>query len=57
MVYIILTLSPLPGSYIANRAGQKLEQVHDKIVCCLSGTMADLQACAEIVRYYLDLHR
>lgn len=44
------------GAYIANRVTDKLTQVHDTIWCCRSGSAADTQAVADIVRYYLDLY-
>jgi hypothetical protein len=34
-----------------------LDQVHDHIFCCRSGSAADTQAISDIVKYYLDLHR
>ncbi|RIA90941.1 proteasome subunit beta type-6 [Glomus cerebriforme] len=43
------------GSYIANRVTDKLTPVHDKIYCCRSGSAADTQAVADIVRYYLEM--
>ncbi|KAJ2724897.1 Proteasome subunit beta type-1 [Coemansia sp. Benny D115] len=44
------------GSYIANRVTDKLTQVHDLIYCCRSGSAADTQAVADIVKYHLDLY-
>ncbi|KAH3686460.1 hypothetical protein WICPIJ_002566 [Wickerhamomyces pijperi] len=44
------------GSYIANRVTDKLTQVYDKIWCCRSGSAADTQAVADIVKYHLDLY-
>merc|ERR1711991_85842 len=38
------------GSYIANRVSDKIQQVHDRIFCCRSGSAADTQALAYIVR-------
>jgi len=32
-------------------------KVHDNIFCCRSGSAADTQAIADIVSYYLNLHR
>lgn len=43
------------GSYIANRVTDKLTKVHDYIYCCRSGSAADTQAVADIVKYYLQL--
>ncbi|ODV70268.1 proteasome-domain-containing protein [Hyphopichia burtonii NRRL Y-1933] len=44
------------GTYIANRVTDKLTQIHDTIYCCRSGSAADTQAIADIVKYYLQLH-
>lgn len=44
------------GTYIANRVTDKLTQIHDTIYCCRSGSAADTQAVADIVKYYLQLH-
>ena len=46
-----------PRSYIANRVTDKLTKITDNIYCCRSGSAADTQAVADIVTYYLDLHR
>lgn len=43
------------GSYIANRVTDKLTPVHDLIYCCRSGSAADTQAIADIVRYHLQV--
>ncbi|KAF2156820.1 proteasome subunit beta type [Myriangium duriaei CBS 260.36] len=42
------------GAYIANRVTDKLTQVHDTIWCCRSGSAADTQAVADMVKYYLE---
>lgn len=44
------------GAYIANRVTDKLTQVHDTIWCCRSGSAADTQAVADIVRYHLEMY-
>ncbi|KAJ2689166.1 Proteasome subunit beta type-1, partial [Coemansia spiralis] len=44
------------GTYVANRVTDKLTKVHDLIYCCRSGSAADTQAIADIVKYYLDLY-
>ncbi|KAG5456002.1 MAG: low molecular mass poly protein 2 [Olpidium bornovanus] len=44
------------GSYIANRVTDKLTPVHDRIFCCRSGSAADTQAVADIVKYHLQMH-
>lgn len=43
------------GAYIANRVTDKLTKVADKIYCCRSGSAADTQALADIVKYRLNL--
>lgn len=56
---ISLTLSIIQsnlGSYIANRVTDKLTPVHDRIYCCRSGSAADTQAVADMVRYYLQMY-
>ncbi|KAJ9599163.1 hypothetical protein L9F63_010340 [Diploptera punctata] len=44
------------GAYIANRVTDKLTKVTDQIYCCRSGSAADTQAIADIVKYHLDFH-
>ncbi|KAJ1947697.1 Proteasome subunit beta type-1 [Kickxella alabastrina] len=44
------------GAYIANRVTDKLTKVHDRIYCCRSGSAADTQAIADIVKYHLDMY-
>jgi len=44
------------GSYVANRVSDKITPVHDRIFCCRSGSAADTQAVADIVKYYLNAH-
>ncbi|EGD81400.1 proteasome subunit beta type-6 [Salpingoeca rosetta] len=44
------------GAYVANRVTDKLTKLTDYIYCCRSGSAADTQAIADIVRYYLELH-
>ena len=43
------------GSYIANRVTDKLTMLHDSVYCCRSGSAADTQALADIIRYYSQL--
>ncbi|XP_005091219.1 proteasome subunit beta type-6 [Aplysia californica] len=45
------------GAYIANRVTDKLTKVTDYIYCCRSGSAADTQAIADIVKYHVDFHR
>ncbi|KAJ2234014.1 Proteasome subunit beta type-1 [Coemansia sp. RSA 485] len=44
------------GPYVVNRVTDKLTKVHDNIYCCRSGSAADTQAIADIVKYYLDMY-
>eukprot|EP00127_Corallochytrium_limacisporum_P003842 Clim_evm56s153 gene=Clim_evmTU56s153 len=44
------------GSYVANRVSDKLTHITDNIYCCRSGSAADTQALADMVRYYLSMH-
>lgn len=44
------------GTYIANRVTDKLTQIHDTIFCCRSGSAADTQAVADIVKYHLQIY-
>uniref|UniRef100_A0A0A9XLW1 proteasome endopeptidase complex n=1 Tax=Lygus hesperus TaxID=30085 RepID=A0A0A9XLW1_LYGHE len=45
------------GTYIANRAADKLSKVTDYIYCCRSGSAADTQAVLDIVAYQLNFYR
>lgn len=45
------------GSYIANRVSDKITYVSDSIYVCRSGSAADTQAIADILRMYLGMHR
>eukprot|EP00274_Cyanoptyche_gloeocystis_P001434 CAMPEP_0196657028 /NCGR_PEP_ID=MMETSP1086-20130531/21301_1 /TAXON_ID=77921 /ORGANISM="Cyanoptyche gloeocystis , Strain SAG4.97" /LENGTH=224 /DNA_ID=CAMNT_0041990013 /DNA_START=53 /DNA_END=727 /DNA_ORIENTATION=+ len=44
------------GSYIANRASDKITPVSEKIYCCRSGSAADTQAISDYVKYFMHLH-
>lgn len=44
------------GSYIANRVADKIVPLHDTIWTCRSGSAADTQALADMVKYYLNSH-
>ncbi len=45
------------GAYVANRVSDKLTEISDQIYCCRSGSSADTQAIADIVKYNLTLIR
>lgn len=42
------------GTYVANRASDKVAQLHERIWCCRSGSAADTQALTDYVRHYLS---
>ncbi|EKX39065.1 20S proteasome subunit beta type 6 [Guillardia theta CCMP2712] len=44
------------GSYVANRVSDKITYVSDKIYVCRSGSAADTQAVADMMRMYLGMH-
>ncbi|CAG8679856.1 38894_t:CDS:2 [Gigaspora margarita] len=44
------------GSYVSNRVTDKLTPIHDKIYCCRSGSAADTQFIADLVRYYMQMY-
>ncbi|XP_068603188.1 proteasome subunit beta type-9 [Brachionichthys hirsutus] len=45
------------GKSVVNRVMNKLLPLHGRIYCALSGSAADAQSIAELVRYQLDMHR
>lgn len=45
------------GSYVANRVSDKLTKIGERIYCCRSGSAADTQAVADIVKYYMSMHK
>ena len=44
-------------TYVANRVSDKLTEISERIYCCRSGSSADTQAIADIVKYQLTMHR
>lgn len=44
------------GTYVSNRATDKLDQVADRIFVQRSGSSADTEAVADIVKYYLRIN-
>jgi 20S proteasome subunit beta 1 len=44
------------GSFIASRVTDKITPVTDHIVCCRSGSAADTQCVADIVKYYMEVY-
>ena len=43
------------GVYVANRVSDKLTPINDRIFCCRSGSSADTQAIADMVKYNIQL--
>jgi 20S proteasome subunit beta 1 len=44
------------GRYVANRVSDKLTPITERIFCCRSGSAADTQAIADIVRIRMQAH-
>jgi len=44
------------GIYVASRITDKLTKITDRVYCCRSGSSADTQAVADIVRYYVNFY-
>ncbi|XP_036371985.1 proteasome 20S subunit beta 12 [Megalops cyprinoides] len=44
------------GEYVSSRVINKVVQVHDKIFCCMSGSLADAQAVTNAVIHKLNFH-
>jgi 20S proteasome subunit beta 1 len=44
------------GTYVVNRASNKLTKLTDRVYCCRSGSAADTQAMAEMASHYLNFH-
>ncbi|THD18499.1 Proteasome subunit beta type [Fasciola gigantica] len=56
--YVISFLDNLRiRTYVVNRVTDKLTPLAKNIFCCRSGSAADTQKVADIVRYQLDFHR
>ncbi|XP_053207770.1 proteasome subunit beta type-6-like [Panonychus citri] len=55
-VYIGADTRTSTGAYVAARYSDKLTYITDQIYCCRSGSAADTQAIAEIVKYHLSFY-
>lgn len=44
------------GTFIASRATNKITPITDHLVVCRSGTAADTQAIADIVKYHIEVY-
>ncbi|KAG8127398.1 hypothetical protein E2320_014314, partial [Naja naja] len=45
------------GESVVNCFFNKLEPLHDRIYCALSGSAADAQAMVDLINYQMELHR
>ncbi|XP_041932350.1 proteasome 20S subunit beta 12 [Alosa sapidissima] len=44
------------GSYVSSKTINKLIQVHDRIFCCIAGSLADAQAVTKMAKFQLSFH-
>ncbi|XP_069055120.1 proteasome 20S subunit beta 12 [Lepisosteus oculatus] len=44
------------GSYVSSKMINKLIQVHDRIFCCISGSLADAQAITRAAKFQISFH-
>lgn len=44
------------GTYVANRASDKIAQLSQHIFCCRSGSAADTQFLTDAVKHHLEQH-
>ncbi|KAM4631186.1 proteasome 20S subunit beta 12 [Polymixia lowei] len=44
------------GYYVSSKTINKLIQVHDKIFCCMAGSLADAQAVLKVAKFHLSFH-
>ncbi|XP_030623240.1 proteasome 20S subunit beta 12 [Chanos chanos] len=44
------------GSFVSSKVINKLIQVHDRIFCCIAGSLADAQAITKMAKFQLSLH-
>ncbi|KAM9454456.1 proteasome 20S subunit beta 12 [Clarias gariepinus] len=44
------------GSYVASKVINKLIQVHDRIFCCIAGSLADAQHVTRVAKFQLSFH-
>uniref|UniRef100_A0A8C5EXL0 proteasome endopeptidase complex n=1 Tax=Gouania willdenowi TaxID=441366 RepID=A0A8C5EXL0_GOUWI len=45
------------GEYVSSKTINKVIQVHDRIFCCMSGSLADAQAVTKAAKFQLSFHR
>lgn len=44
------------GSFVSSKTINKLIQVHDRIFCCMAGSLADAQAVLKAAKFHLSFH-
>ncbi|XP_008329165.1 proteasome 20S subunit beta 12 [Cynoglossus semilaevis] len=44
------------GEYVSSKTINKVIQVHDRVFCCMSGSLADAQAVTKAAKFHLALH-
>ncbi|XP_075907679.1 proteasome 20S subunit beta 12 [Nelusetta ayraudi] len=44
------------GEYVSSKTINKVVQVHDRIFCCMSGSLADAQAVTKAAKFQLSFH-
>lgn len=44
-------------SYVSSKVINKLIQVHDRIFCCMAGSLADAQHVTRVAKFQLSFHR
>lgn len=50
-------LVSLLREYVSSKTINKVVQVHDRIFCCMSGSLADAQAVTKAAKFQLSFHR
>uniref|UniRef100_A0A8C7WWG4 Uncharacterized protein n=1 Tax=Oryzias sinensis TaxID=183150 RepID=A0A8C7WWG4_9TELE len=43
--------------YVSSKTINKVIQVHDRIFCCMAGSLADAQAVTKTAKFQLSFHR
>ncbi|KAJ0055238.1 hypothetical protein NL108_013544, partial [Boleophthalmus pectinirostris] len=44
------------GEYVSSKTINKVIQVHDRIFCCMAGSLADAQAVLKAAKFHLSFH-
>ncbi|CAL8299756.1 unnamed protein product [Lota lota] len=44
------------GEFVSSKTINKLVQVHERIFCCMAGSLADAQAVLKTAKFHLNLH-